>query len=276
MYHIKLEVDGRELVLAQSTGYLIDTIDGLTGVETNFKTSQNNIQIGVSVGERTIGGQTLVVRGKILDHNTAAKRALLSFLRPLAKGSLSLYDLPVESGASPYRVTDFIIKSTPKITQETHARFSFELFQPVPIWREQREQTITLAPNTTTTINVLGETGADFDWVTTFITPAYNVALRLDRGTPQEKIIMLRFIGDLDSGSVIVSSRGGRFTVAKGLVNGENWIKNLYVGANLMTTLPPGQHTAEVLATYTDGSVVSYGSYIRYNPSYVGVVLDGI
>lgn len=127
MYNIKyISNSGNSIVFGLKTDCVIATMDGITGYGVNISTSQGFAQTGVSISNLAVGGQSINIRGYVLNNQTAAKKELLSVFAPLSSGVLwweDKYWLPVA------------VKSAPEIAQKDWARFSISLFAPYPFWR---------------------------------------------------------------------------------------------------------------------------------------------
>lgn len=284
MYHITLTVGNETLILDHGHGYDIATIDGLTGVTARLDTAQSNTDLGVAVQSGSVGGQKLVVRGYILDHNVEAKQALISLLKPMARGTIVLYNLPSGTGRlTPYRQTDFVVQTTPKITQTKHAKFSFELLQPNPTWRAMEASRIVLPTNTyfdPVTATVDGETKADYSWIVYVNAPIKT--LTLDVRTfdaadepPHRAVLSFDFASlnaDGVTGTVNVWRKDGKLTAT---LDSTDIIPYLALSHYMLDGLREGENEFRALATLND-SAVECLSMLTYSPSYVGVVLSGI
>lgn len=278
MYYITLTVGDETLILDHGHGYDISTIDGLTGVTARLDTVQSNTDLGVAVQSGSVGGQKLVVRGYILDHNVEAKQALLSLLKPMARGTLVVYNLPYGEARqpTPYRQTDFVVQTTPKITQEKHAKFSFELFQPNPTWRAMEATTIALRTDMTpVTVTVDGEAKADFYWITQITSPITHLTISVTASDLRRGILAFDF-STLDpdgvTGTVQVRRENGKL---KATIGTTDMMPYLTLSHYMLDGLYPGENTITAMAAL-NGTGVDRPTLMRYYPSYVGVVLSGI
>jgi len=283
MYYITLTVGDETLILDHEHGYDISTIDGLTGVTARLDTVQSNTNLGVAVQSGSVGGQKLVVRGYILDHNVAAKQALLSLLKPMAKGVITVYNLPTAtSRLTPYRQTDFVVQTTPKITQTKHSKFSFELFQPNPTWRAMEASRIVLSTNTyfdPVTATVDGETKADYDWTVYANAPIKTLTLDVRTSVaademPYRGVLSFDFASldpDGVTGNIHVWRKNGKL---KATLGDTDIIPYLALSHYMLDGLREGETEFRALAS--NGSPVECVSMLTYYPSYVGVVLSGI
>lgn len=284
MYYITLTVGEETLILDHGHGYDIATIDGLTGVTARLDTVQSNTDLGVAVQSGSVGGQKLVVRGYILDHNVEAKQALLSLLKPMARGTIVVYNLPYGTARqpTPYRWTDFVVQTTPKITQTKHAKFSFELFQPNPTWRAMEASRIVLPTNTyfdPVTATVDGETKADYDWIVYANAPIKTLTLDVRTSIaademPYRGILSFDFASlnpDGVTGTIHVWRKNGKLRATLG---DADIIPYLTLSHYMLAGLREGETEFRALAS--NGSTVECVSMLTYYPSYVGVVLSGI
>lgn len=285
MYYITLTVGEETLILDHGHGYDISTIDGLTGVTARLDTVQSNTDLGVAVQSGSVGGQKLVVRGYILDHNVEAKQALVSLLKPMARGTLVVYNLPYGAARrpTPYRQTDFVVQTTPKITQTKHAKFSFELFQPNPTWRSMESKRIVVNTNTyftPVTATVDGETKADYNWIVYANAPIKTLSLDVRTfdaadEPPHRAVLSFDFASlnpDGVTGTINVWRRDGKF---KATLDNTDIIPYLSLSHYMLDGLREGENEFRALATL-NGSAVECLSMLTYYPSYVGVVLSGI
>lgn len=281
MYSIQLTIGDDSLILDYAHGCIISTIDGLTGVTAKLTTVQSSTNLGVAVQKSSVSGQTLTVRGYILDHNVEAKRALLSFLKPAAEGTITVNNLPVDGAGrvTPYRWTEFVVKTTPKITQEKHAKFSFELFQPNPTWRAMDDVRVTVStdPFSPVTATVDGEAGADFEWYVYAIAPINNLSLIVTTPDLWHGVLAFTNLQKIDpngvQGTIYIRRENGRL---KATIGNTSILKCLALSPYLLTALPPGECEFKGMATNTSGANVECVTMLTYYPSYVGVVLDGI
>lgn len=284
MYYITLTVGDETLILDHEHGYDIATIDGLTGVTARLDTVQSNTDLGVAVQSGSVGGQKLVVRGYILDHNVSAKQALLSLLKPMARGTIVVYNLPSSLGRlTPYRQTDFVVQTTPKITQTKHAKFSFELFQSNPTWRAMESNRIVVNTNTyftPVTATVDGETKADYNWIVYVNAPIKTLTLDVRTivaaGEPPHRAVLSFDFASLNAdgvtGTVNVWRKNGKLTAT---LDNTDIIPYLSLSHYMLDGLREGENEFRALATL-NGSAVECLSMLTYFPSYVGVVLSGI
>lgn len=278
MYYITLTVGEETLILDHGHGYDIATIDGLTGVTARLDTVQSNTDLGVAVQSGSVGGQKLVVRGYILDHNVSAKQALVSLLKPMARGTIVVYNLPYGTARrpTPYRWTEFVVQTTPKITQTKHSKFSFELFQPNPTWRAMEATTIALRTDMTpVTVTVDGEAKADFHWITQITSPITNLSISVTTPDLRRGILAFDF-SPLDhdgvTGTVQVQRVNGKLRATIGTTD---MMPYLRLSHYMLDGLYPGEN--EITATASlNGVGVVRPTLMRYYPSYVGVVLSGI
>lgn len=279
MYYITLTVGDETLILDHDHGYDIATIDGLTGVTARLDTVQSNTDLGVAVQSGSVGGQKLVVRGYILDHNVAAKQALISLLKPMARGTIVVYNLPTGPSAQrpvPYRQTDFVVQATPKITQTTHAKFSFELLQPNPTWRAM-EATRIMVPTDSLdpiTVTIDGEAKADYEWLTYALAPIDALIMQVTKDL--SRWVLFFNFSQIDpngvTGNIRVFRKNGKLQATLGNVN---ILPYLSLSHYMLDGLTPGENSITATASL-NGSLVSCVSSLTYYPSYVGVILSGI
>lgn len=77
MYNIKyVRSDGKELEMNIDTGYIITTMDGVTGHSTTVSTAQGYEQLGETVLGMATSGKQIAIYGYILDQQTEKKKSL--------------------------------------------------------------------------------------------------------------------------------------------------------------------------------------------------------
>lgn len=273
MYTISLYINGSTLLMDYEHGYLIKTITGLTGLSGRLNTVQNAVSIGEAYVAGTVGGLTLTVTGKILDANNTAKQNLLDEVVPLGTGTLTIYRSASE-GARPaaYRTIDVVVQATPTITQEKHAKFSFQLYAPYPVWKAQTASAIAFAANgESVSITVAGQADAEFslDLSPAAGTPITTAAFIMDAGTANAKYLQFDFTKYNASGitETVRVSVGNGAMVATIVVAGTD-ITYCIDPHSTMLTLPAGSHT--IMATAAGSPVARFAYY----PSYVGVIVN--
>lgn len=287
MYSIILTFDGTDYVLKHSTGYDIATISGITGLDGKIETVQNNIGMGdIYTGHGTVNGIPITVQGFILDGNTEKKQQLCDILTPLRRGTLTLCNIDRSHRDDvPYRKIDFIVKKTPAISQEKHAKFSFTLFAPTPFWKDVSAVSI---PGTTAypvTVDVEGNVDADYSLMVAVSADAHlaEIGVFCDQGTTAQKHLYLDFrrlpTGYVTDDYVRVTWVDGKMSIAL-TSDGSSIIQTLNTQSTLFK-LPHGTHTFSTYMRDENGNTIKPASFtaywvIAYSPMYSGVVLSGI
>jgi hypothetical protein len=273
MYTISLYINGSTLLMDYEHGYLINTITGLTGLSGRLNTVQNAVSIGEAYVAGTVGGLTLTVTGMILDANKTAKQNLLDEVVPLGTGKLTIYRSASEGVRRPsaYRTIDVVVQTTPTITQEKHAKFSFQLYAPYPVWKAQTPSAIAFTANgTSNSITVAGQADAEFslDLSPAAGTPITTAAFIMDAGTANAKYLQFDFTKYNASGTTetVTVRVGNGAMVATLAVAGTNITYCIDPHSTLLT-LPAGSHT--IMATAAGNPVARFAYY----PSYVGVIV---
>lgn len=273
MYTISLEINGNTLLMDYDHGYLINTITGLTGLSGRLNTVQNAVSIGEAYVAGTVGGLPITITGKILDANNTAKQNLLNEVVPLGTGTLTVYRSASE-GTRPaaYRTIDVVVQATPTITQDKHAKFSFQLYAPYPVWKAQTASAIAFAANgASNSITVLGQADAEFtlELSPAAGTPITTAGFMLDVGTANAKYLQFDFTKYAASGiteTVKVSVGNGAMVATLGTAATN--ITYCIDPHSTMLTLPAGSHT--IMATAAGNALARFAYY----PSYVGVIVN--
>lgn len=167
MYDVEFEyapIGGSSQILRMcySTGYIIKTIDGLTGASVSMTTRQDNDGYGDIMTSSRYPSRQIVIKGRILDRQTALKQRLLEFFAPGRTVTMYINTKRFGSCTERYRKTTLIIKQSPVITQMKHSDFMLTALMPMPFFEGASEETITLTPNTTNSISVKGDIEPDF------------------------------------------------------------------------------------------------------------------
>ena len=267
MYTASLTINSKTLALDMSHGYVVSTINGLTGVSGRLNTIPNSATIGEAYVDGTVGGLPLTVSGYILDNNFTAKENLINTVVPLGTGTFTIYDQAAgDERPVAYRTIDVVVQQTPTVTQERHAKFSFQLYAPFPAWREQTAETETAGAGQGYSFTVKGQTNAEFVFT---LTPA--------SGTPVKEFYVQidsskLFAVDMQKYNAAGVSTPITVTINKGSVkvvtNSIDVTKCFYPQSTFLS-LPAGAHTI----TITGVGTATATSSISYYPSYVGVIL---
>lgn len=278
MYDIGLTINGVSLRMNHGTGYDIASISGLTGTTARLNTVQSNIYIGENYTNGTVSGISLNIKGKILDGNTAKKQALIDTVLPLGEGTLTIYRTPESGRSYAYRTIDVVVQATPTITQEYHSKFALTLYAPKPIWKSPTAEAIALSGtagnSNTQDVTISGQTAADYSMYITILSGNLK-ELSLEFGEQPSpwlgKWLYLNFRkydeNGITTGTNISLSRvKGKLEL---LIGGVKHNECIYSQSTL-DSLDIGEH-AFVLAA--DASLIAR---ITYNPSYVGVLVDGV
>lgn len=122
--------NGTTGILSLHDRIVIAKVQNATGYTVTLKTSQGLNQIGSSIDNASVAGQTLTITGFVLDGDTTAKRQLLATFAPLSSGRLYWDDA--------YWL-DVAVKSSPAITQEYNSTFTMQLYAAFPYWREMNK-----------------------------------------------------------------------------------------------------------------------------------------
>lgn len=281
MYDILLDINGVQLRMNRTTGYIISTISGLTGTSAHLETAQNTSNFGEAYIDGSVEGITLQILGKVegSDTDKAKRQKLLDTVLPLGRGSLTLYEKnTVTSRLQPYRVIDVVVKETPTLSTATDkdVPFSFELYAPRPVWKQADEISIELQGTATepTTVKVAGQAPAEYDLE---VKVASNVTIQ--RFTLYEdwtnlstcRYLYVDFTKYRESGvtardTIRIKHIDGRLTCT---INGENANRCIYSQSRL-DMLAVGAWQMQIKAGGNSKFM------LKYYPSYVGVVYDGV
>lgn len=261
-------------MLYLSDGYIVDTIEGLTGVESKIDTMPNINAAGESFAGYTIEGKTLTIMGKILDGNTAKKQALLDFVKPARELYLEIYQYDGSSLSRPtlYRKARCVVKCTPIITQTKHSRFGVILSMPYPFFLAAEKEQYTLSMGQGF-VNMFGDVEPDYELTFTIPTssqPIYGITLYHGVGV-MGKYLYFDFTkttaGEATTGDVIkVWRENGRLHCT---TNDVNSMEIIYVNSTLWM-LPLGTREFYHFSGYVDNASISY------YPAYSGVLVDGV
>lgn len=281
MYNATLKTpnEAYSLVLSPANGYYISTIDGLTGVTAQQEESQNVNGIGTTITNGSIASKTITITGYILDGNTVAKQALLSFCRPNMELLLSL---PVLTGGTRLedRRAKVWVKDSPVITQEKHSAFMVSFLMPIPFWSSAQATTINLSATDSQQITVIGEAAPEYKWEFT-ITAEVDRARLLIASTGEQMHINFARLSSLNNTAqandkVRVYRTDGRLQAR--LDRGNNTDIDI-IGAVMpnsgLAYLPVGSYRIS-LSTNTQTAVYMSNAKLTYYPLYAGVLVDGV
>ena len=267
MYHIKLTINGTALDMSYAGGYLIRTITGLTGASARITTAQHSSGYGEAFVGATVAGLPIRVEGYVLDSDTTAgtliKTRLINDIVAGGTGTLEIYN-----GDTVHRVTEVVVSAAPTVTQEKHARFSFQLYSPRGIWHTSNAATISLdGASIADPVEKLvdGQMPAEYTFRAIAAMDAFGLSLCCD-----DMYLYLNFqllaAGKLAAGSTLLVYRdNGRLRIT---IDGADAMKALDPRTNLWY-LPVGRHNFSVLAT-------GVAATLTYKPSYAGVILGGV
>lgn len=268
------------LVLSPANGYYISTIDGLTGVTAQQEESQNVNGIGTTVTNGSIASKVITITGYILDGNTVAKQALLSFCRPNMELILSLPVFKPGVTKLEDRRARVWVKDSPVITQEKHSAFMISFLMPIPFWGSAQETTINLTATEAQQITVIGEAAPEYKWEFT-ITAEVDRARLLIASMGEQMHINFARLSSLNNTAqandkVRVYRTDGRLQAR--LDRGNNTDIDI-IGAVMpdsgLAYLPVGTYQIS-LSTNTQSTVYMSNAKLTYYPLYAGVLVDGV
>ena len=280
MYNLRyVPTNGADIILTRDYGYLINTVEGVTGHAVTVTTAQGYGQIGDTVQGMSTAGQLLTITGRVPKQNTAAKRALLRTFLPLSSGRLIWEEK--------YYI-DVVVHDSPAISQEKHSTFMFALYAPYPYWRRLAES-----------YYELGGMSAEFRFPINYATPhrfgtstaetqfnainngdsAAQFALSIRAGdsdlvnfaiTNVNTLKSLKFIGAIPAGETLEMYReSGQLYIRQNgadafdLLDDTSDLFELDAGDNvLLFTADSGAATAKVIVTFHE--------------PYVGVLANGV
>lgn len=270
MYQLSLEINGNTLIMSYQQGYLISTVDGLTGVTSRLDTVQAASGIGDAYTGGTVQGLPITIRGKILDHNVAAKQALIDTAVPLGEGTLTVYNIDANR-ITPYRKIDVIVRVSPVITQEKHAKFTLSLYAPSPIWYGVDYTTVQVQNTGTVAVTNEGQYPAEYEMRIVTNDYAKNIYLYLDgttQGSPRLHIDLTKYDSDGYAGIMKLARVRGKVYFYLGS-SPENRLGCIDPDSDFWA-IPMGAHN---LSLRMD---VNGGATITFKTPYAGVVLSGI
>lgn len=265
------------LSLFSNQGYYIDTIEGLTGIESKIETQPNVNAAGESYVGHSIHGKTLTIKGKILDEQTEKKQALLDFCKPARELWLEIYTKdtsPSSTRLVAYRKTRVRVQVTPIISQTKHSRFSIVLKMPYPFWlaADKTEYELSLGLGF---INIFGDVEPDYEIQFTIPSSSESIfVLHFYYGLSAEdapRRMTFDFTkttaGQATAGDIVkVWRENGRLRCT---INDDNAINIIDLNSTLWT-LPLGTHLAVSFSRVVNDATVSY------YPAYSGVIVDGV
>lgn len=271
MYIATLNINNRRLSLSLNQGYIISTIEGLTGTKARVESVQASNGIGEAATGGSISGQNITIRGKILDHNISAKQALLDTAIPLGEGTLTLYNIVYTPGQrpSPYRSIDVIVKGSPTIEQKKHAKFVLSLYAPSPVWYSTDTQTITLRNTIETTFSNNGHYPADYTMKLNVRNPVKDMSLYVDGMLPTSPFLYINYRKinpNGVTGTISFGRKNGKIYLTVGEVNA---IQCLSTDSTLWA-LPVGTHSIRLQADSDATGDISFAE------GFAGVILSGI
>lgn len=131
MYNAQFVAEnGQKFNFGYEYGTLID-IDPLSEISVSVDTSQGYQQIGTTVENRSIGGISRTITGRILGKANDIKRRMLSLFTPFASGRL-IFNGKYYCNA--------VVKRTPEIeVKDKDAKFSLMLYCAYPYWQRLEE-----------------------------------------------------------------------------------------------------------------------------------------
>ncbi len=131
MYNAQFVAEnGQKFNFGYEFGTLID-IDPLSEISVSIDTSQGYQQIGATVENRSIGGVSRTITGRILGKANDIKRRMLSLFTPFTSGKL------IFNGEY---YCDAVVKRTPDIeARDRDAKFTLMLYCAYPYWKRLEE-----------------------------------------------------------------------------------------------------------------------------------------
>jgi hypothetical protein len=281
MYNISLTIikdnpsSTERLDLTPTNGYYVETVEGLTGIESKIITTQQVNSVGESFAGYSIIGKALTIKGLVLDQQTAKKQALLDFVKPARELYLCVYRNEGTGQAHrlvPYRRAKCVVKNSPIITQEKHSKFSIVLTMPFPYWIATTKEEYTLSMGQGF-VNMYGDTEPDFEFSFTIPTtqdPMTTLTLYHGAGTNGEHLdfdFSKASLGYVTAGDAVkVFRENGRFRCT---INGIDEI-NVILYSSTLWTLPLGTRELYHSNVYIDDAKITY------YPCYAGVLVDGV
>lgn len=131
------EVNVGAINLDAAHGIYVSRITGLTATSASLSTSARSIGAGETLRGVTIKGKPITIEGYILDGDTKTKNDMLSVILPGTTGVLRVAGASKTTPpAKKYYEIDVVVKESPTISQEKHSKFTFQLYAPVPYWRD--------------------------------------------------------------------------------------------------------------------------------------------
>lgn len=122
--------DGQKFNFGYDFGTLID-IDPLSEITVSVDTSQGYQQTGMTVENRSIGGISRTITGRILGKANDIKRRMLLIFTPFTSGKL------IFNGEY---YCDTVVKRTPSIeVKDRDAKFTLMLYCAYPYWKQLKE-----------------------------------------------------------------------------------------------------------------------------------------
>ena len=281
MYNIKyVRSDGKELEMNIDTGYIISTMDGVTGHSTEISTAQGYEQLGEAVQAMATGGKQIAIYGYILDGQTEKKKALLQTFLPNTNGRLIWENL--------YYV-DVYVAEAPVVTQTWHSKFSMALFAPYPMWQSETEHLYQLGgitggfefpvnyaePHTfgTTTAQTQFNAKNDGDLAADFrlTIRAGSAALTDFELQNVHTLKKIAFTGTLTSGEYLeVYREGGQLYVRK---NGMTDAFDMLDDESTLFELDAGDN---VLLFTADSGAAGATVLVSFHSAFAGVLADGV
>ena len=215
--------------------------------------------------------KTITIRGKIADHNVAAKESLLNVAVPCGVGTLTVYDdrSGQQGRVVPYRTIGVVVQTSPQIAQTKHAKFTLTLYAPSPVWYAANRSTLILGNLEDVTYINDGHYASDYELRIMPTSAIRQMSLYLDGITASSPYLYCDFT-KIDpngvTGNILFSRERGKIRLT---VGGVNAISALSPESKLWA-LPPGEHTLTLSAGATLAGSVSFA------PAYAGVVINAL
>lgn len=124
---------GESVEFSAKSAYILETVEGLTGLQNEFSTSKTIRQDGITIVNSSLKERNIVIEGSIIKNPERNKTKLISVLNPKMKGILTHEINGIK------RKIDCEIEQTPSISKVPYFKFQISLLCPNPYWADQHE-----------------------------------------------------------------------------------------------------------------------------------------
>lgn len=282
------------LRMCYETGYLIKTIDGLTGTNAEWSSWQDNDGYGdilsmPSQKEALIRypSKLITIKGRVLDKQTDLKQRMLSFFVPGRTITMYINTHRFGSKTERYRKASLIIKQAPVIAQTKHSEFLITAMMPLPFFAGIKTETISFLPlNDGQDITLKGDVSPEFRFTIKVLSGKLYAAYL----SVENKVISLKFDNTrweylTTNESVTIWRENGRLKTEIQKVDNEGYTGVYheyfdFIKNGTLTRLPAGKGYYVFTVLNSSSGQTSDAQFskceLTYSPLYSGVLVDGV